>query len=201
MTRRSEALAFALAILAAGSACWVGALPPGVETQVADSRARWSALSPEQRARAASRAQAWDALPPAERARQRGRYQAWRALDEGQRAQLRAAAQAFAGLPAEEQARLRTLYDHLDASQQRGWELGPGLGADWPRLQPLFAYVPVDERAALLALLRQSDTTQRDDLAALAQRIPPQERAAFLRALLRIEPARRGEWLHQRRNQ
>jgi len=93
------------------------------------------------------------------------------------------------------------LYDSQDTLQQRGWALGPELGADWPRLQPLFAYVPAAERDALLALLRQLDATQRDDLAALAQRIPPQERAAFRQALLRVEPARRGDWLHRRRNQ
>lgn len=201
MTRRSECLALALAVFAVCAAWWAHALPPGVETVLADSRARWSALSGPQRAQVAARAQAWDALAPMERARQRGRYQSWRALDESQRAQLRAAAQAFAALPPEEQARLRTLYAQQDVSQQHGWELGPELGADWPRLQPLFAYVPEDQRAMLLALLRQSDATQRDDLAALAQRIPPQERASFLQALLKIEPARRGDWLHRRRSQ
>lgn len=201
MTRRSEVLAIAFAVLVAGVVGWGHAVSPEVETRVADSRARWSALSDPQRAQATVRAQAWEALPPMERVRQRARYQAWRALDEGQRTQLRVAAQAFAALPPEEQARLRTLYGQLDTLQQHGWELGPGLGADWPRLQPLFAYVPAGERAALLAWLRQSDAAQRDDLAALAQRIPPQGRAAFRQALLRIEPARRGDWLHQRRSQ
>lgn len=201
MTRRSEVLALALAVVAACAAWWARALPSGVDTLLADSRARWSALSEPQRAQLAARAQAWDALAPMERMRQRRLYQSWRALDEGQRMQLRAAAQAFAALTPDEQARLRTLYAQQDASQQHGWELGPELGADWPRLQPLFAYVPADERAALLALLRQSDATQRDDLAALAQRIPPQERAAFRQALLKVEPARRGDWLRQRRNQ
>lgn len=201
MIRRSEGLALALAALAAGAVWWARALPSGVETLLADSRARWSALSEPQRGQLATRAQAWDALAPMERVHQRRLYQSWRALDEGQRMRLRAAAQAFAALPPDEQARLRTLYAQQDASQQHGWELGPELGADWPRLQPLFAYVPADERAALLGLLRQSDATQRDDLAALAQRIPPQERAAFRQALLKVEPARRGDWLHQRRNQ
>ncbi len=199
--RRSDCLGLLLAGLVAGAAWCVHALPPSIDALLAESRARWSALPESQRARVAARAQAWDALPPAERARRRDRYQAWRALDESQRVQLRAAAQAFAALPPEEQARLRTLYEQQDLLQRRGWQLGPQLGADWPRLQPLFAYVSADERAALLTLLRQADASQRDDLAALAQRIPPQERAAFRRALLRVEPARRGEWLHQRRGQ
>lgn len=201
MTRRSECLALVLAVFAICAAWWARALPSGVETLLADSRARWSALSEPQRAQVAARARAWDALTPMEQVRQRSLYQSWRALDESQRMQLRVAAQAFAALPPEEQARLRTLYGQQDTSQQHGWELGPGLGADWPRLQPLFAYVPADERAMLLAFLRQSDAKQRDDLAALAQRIPPQERAAFRQALLKVEPARRGDWLHQRRSQ
>ena len=39
----------------------------------------------------------------------------------------------------------------------------------------------------------------RDDLAALAQRLPPQERDAFRRELLAVPDGRRRAWLQQRR--
>ncbi len=142
---------------------------------------------------------AWDALSRQEREDRRARYAAWRALDEVQRARLRAAAAEIAALPPEHQAALRAQFGVLDAMQQRGWRLGPDLGADWPRLQPLFAYVPPGERDGLLAVLRQLDAEQRDDLAALAQRLPPQERDAFRRELLAVPAGQRRAWLRQRR--
>jgi hypothetical protein len=88
----------------------------------------------------------------------------------------------------------------LDEMQRRGWRLGPVLGADYPRLQPLFGFVPEAERTATLSLLRQLDAQQRDDLAVLAQRIAPQERDGFRRELLAVPAAARGAWLRARRD-
>ena len=105
----------------------------------------------------------------------------------------------IAALPPEHQAALRTQFGMLDAMQRQGWRLGPDLGADWPRLQPLFAYVPPAEREGLLSVLRRLDAEQRDDLAALAQRLPPQDRDAFRRELLAVPDGRRRAWLQQRR--
>ncbi|MEL1263118.1 DUF3106 domain-containing protein [Pseudoxanthomonas putridarboris] len=166
-----------------------------------DDGARWDSMTPEQRDAWQQRRAAWDALPLVEREDRRSRYAAWRELDDVQRARLRAAAEGYALLPAEEQAALRARFDALDDMQQRGWRLGPALGADYPRLQPLFAYLPQDQRGAMLLFLRQLDAEQRDDLAALAQRIPPQQRDAFRRELLAVPADQRGAWLRQRRDQ
>ncbi|SDQ31150.1 hypothetical protein SAMN05428982_0590 [Pseudoxanthomonas sp. CF385] len=136
----------------------------------------------------------WEALT-----RQRADYAAWQALEEADRARLRAAARDLAMQPADAQQALRTRFGALDAMEHRGWRLGPVLGAVWPRLQPLFAYVPAREREPLLALLRQLDATALDDLAALAQRTPPQERDRFRHALIRVPAGQRTAWLHARR--
>lgn len=168
--------------------------------QDASQGARWQSMSPAEQAAWQQRRLAWDALPLHEREDRRARYAAWRALDEVQRARLRAAAAEVAALPAEHQAALRTQFAVLDAMQRNGWRLGPALGADWPRLQPLFAYVPPGEREAALSLLRQLDAEQRDDLAALAQRLPPQDRDAFRRELLAVPVGQRRAWLQQRRD-
>ena len=168
--------------------------------QDASQGARWQSMSLAEQAAWQQRRLAWDALPLHEREDRRARYAAWRALDEVQRARLRAAAAEVAALPAEHQAALRTQFAVLDAMQRNGWRLGPDLGADWPRLQPLFAYVPPGERNAALSLLRQLDAEQRDDLAALAQRLQPQDRDAFRRELLAVPVGQRRAWLQQRRD-
>ena len=81
---------------------------------------------------------------------------------------------------------------------QRGWLLGPVLGADYPKLQPLIAQLPESQHAPLLRVLRALAPTERNDLAMLAQRTPPQERADLLRALISTAGASRAAWLQAR---
>ena len=131
--------------------------------------------------------------------RQRADYAAWQALGDVDRARLRAAAGDFAAQPLEAQQALRMRFAALDAMEHRGWRLGPTLGAVWPRLQPMFAYVPAAEREPLLAMLRQLDASALDDLAALSQRIPPPERDRFRHELVRVPAGERAAWLHARR--
>ena len=156
---------------------------------------RLAALDLVERRQLAQRRQAWDALPHEERGERRERWAAWRDLPADERAALRASALRFAALGPEEQAQLRGRFDLLDASVRHGWLLGPGLGADYPRLHALVAQVPEDARTALLEALRGLDAQARDDLAVLAARTPPQERAALRVELLAQPPAQRGRWL------
>ena len=177
------------------------AVAPSALATIEGSVQAWQSLSAAEQQELQAKVQAWDALSPAQRQEQRGRYQAWLALDDVERMRLRAAARQYAELPATEQARLRVVFEHQDAMWQQGWRLGPDLGADWPRLQPLFGFVPPEQRAALLLALKQTDASQRDDLAALAQRISPQSREGFRREWLQQPVSQRGAWLQQRRNQ
>lgn len=176
----------------------------GPET-LADARAlqdqraaRLQAMSPEQRVQFGQRLAEWRALPLAEREDRRARYQAWLQLEEAERARLRTVAAEIATFPPQRRQALRAQFDALDEGLRRGWRLGPALGADYEKLQPLLAYVPSAQRLPLLASLRAMTGKQRAELALLVQRTPPQDRDA-LRAELLAQPAAQLEaWLQQK---
>jgi hypothetical protein len=155
-------------------------------------------MSSEQRVQFGQRLAEWKALPLAEREDRRARYQAWLQLDEAERLRLRAVAAEVAAFPAQRQQALRAQFDALDASQRRGWRLGPTLGADYEKLQPLLAYVPPAQRSPLLAALRAMTAEQRAGLAVLAQRTPPQDRQGLRAELLALPRSRLEAWLQQK---
>jgi hypothetical protein len=159
---------------------------------------RLQAMSPEQRVRFGQRLAAWKALPLAERDDRRARYQAWLQLEETERLRLRAVAAEIAAFPPQRRQALRAQFDALDASQRRGWRLGPTLGADYEKLQPLLAYVQPAQRLPLLASLRAMSAGQRADLAVLAQRTPPQDRQALRVELLSQPGAQLDAWLQRK---
>ncbi|TAA40171.1 DUF3106 domain-containing protein [Pseudoxanthomonas winnipegensis] len=171
------------------------ALTPAIQAARA---ARLAALSTPARHAFADRMVAWDRLPPLERARRRAEYADWLALDPATRSRLQQAAATLATLPPAQQQALLTRFGQLDQSEQAGWRLGPDLGADFARLQPLLAYMPQAEIAPMRAVLRQLTAPQRADLAVLAQRTPPQDRDALRQALIAADPAGRGQWLQER---
>ncbi len=164
-----------------------------------DQRAvRLQAMSSEQRMQFGQRLAEWKALPLAEREDRRARYQAWLQLEEAERLRLRAVAAEIATFPPQRQQALRAQFDALDASQRRGWRLGPALGADYEKLQPLLAFVPPAQRLPLLASLRAMTAEQRAGLAALAQRTPPQDRQALRAELLAQPEGQREAWLQRK---
>jgi len=135
------------------------------------------------------------------RAASRVRYAAWRGLDAVSAEAVENAVQAFARLPRGEQDRLRAEFDALDPVTQRGWLLGPAIGADYPRLHPLLAQLPESQHAPMLRTLRRMSAAERADLDVLAQRVPPQERDALVRDLLSTSDANRAAWLRARLEQ
>lgn len=159
---------------------------------------RWSRWSEAERTAFAERVARWEALPRGARVEARERHAAWRALPSQERARLRAAATAFAAAPPERQQELRARFEAMDLSLQRGWLLGPELGADYPDLQPLLAQVPANEHEALLQVLRSMSPGQRRQLALLVQRTPPQERAQLRSELMSTAAGSRNDWLHDR---
>ena len=176
-------------------------LPAALRAPLRAQLAAWSGWNEAERAGWIERQQAWNRLPAAERGRQREHYAAWHALPGTARADVAAAALAFALLPDQEQQELRARFAALDRSNQHGWLLGPALGADYPKLQPLLAQLPEAEHAPLLAALQAMDAGERADLAVLAHRVPPQERDALRRALLSTAADHRGAWLRLRLEQ
>lgn len=176
-------------------------LPAAVRASVRPQVATWANWNAAQRGAYLARQRAWDGLSISQRAAQREHYLAWRALPPATQAEVELAAAAFARLPEAEQQARRAEFAALDRSTQRGWLLGPALGADYPRLQPLLAQLPEAEHAPLLAVLHALDSAGRADLAVLAQRVPPQERAALRRALLSTAAGNRAAWLRTRLEQ
>lgn len=173
-------------------------LPQGQRVELQARAARWDGWSESERNAFRQRAAAWDALPPAERARRREQYAAWRRLDPAERSRLQAIAGRWQQLAPDQQQAWRARFDAQDQSAQRGWLLGPVLGADYPRLQPLLAQVAPAEQAPLLVVLRELTPVQRADLAVLVQRTPPQDRPALRRELVSTAAGQREAWLWQR---
>lgn len=173
-------------------------LPPSERTRLEQRVATVRGWSAAERAAYAGRVAAWDALPAATRAARRERYAAWRALPVEERIRLVRARETFASLEPAQREALRARFDAIDGALRRGWWLGPTLGADYPRLQPLLAQVPEAEHASLLRTLRAMTAVQRADLAVLVQRTPPHERAELRRELVSTAAAHRDGWLHAR---
>jgi hypothetical protein len=212
MRRADRARAWALPLLMLAIAAKVMALPPELERLlptlspvqrdgILAREAAWRALTPAQQQALQQRIARWHALPPAVQAERREQWQAWRALPRGQQARLRSTATAFAALSESERRLLHERFAALDRSEQRGWMLGPALGADYAHLQPLLAQVPAAQREPLLALLRTMTPAERSDLAVLAQRVAPQHRDALRRGLLATNAGNRAAWLQLRLEQ
>ncbi|MBB1061308.1 DUF3106 domain-containing protein [Marilutibacter spongiae] len=170
-------------------------LPPAQRAVLRQRVERWQSWTPEARAAFAERAASWDALPPLERGRRREAWQAWRALPPMQREQVGGMSREFAARPVDEREALRARFQALDTSVQRGWLLGPVLGADYWRLHGLLAQVPGDQRAPLLEVLAAMTAAQRAQLYVLVQRTPPQDRDALRRELVATPAGRRQQWL------
>jgi hypothetical protein len=176
-------------------------LLPAQREEILARDARWRALTPARQRALQQRMARWHALPPAVQAERREQWQAWHALPSGQQARLHSAAIAFAASSENERRLLHERYAALDRSEQRGWMLGPALGANYMHLQPLLAQVPAAQREPLLAVLRVMTPAERSDLAVLAQRVAPQQRNALRRDLLATNAGNRAAWLQLRLEQ
>lgn len=192
---------FGALLLAAGTAA---ALPPGLpwdrlpsaeRERLAARAARLQAMAPAEREALVARVSAWHALPAGERARRREAWEAIEAMPHAERMRLQQAAAHFATLPEAERQVLRQQFGQLDQGLQRGWLLGPVLGAEWPDLHPLFAAMPAAQHGPAMLALRDASAQARADLAVLAQRVPPHERDALRSRWLAVPAGQRDAWL------
>lgn len=197
MRSRSRPVAVSLGCVLAVAAS-VSAAMPDLGVFLATRKAAWNAMTDAEQARFVDRLEAWEALPYQVAGLRREQYLAWDMLDREDHARLRETRRLFAALPEDEQRALRERYAELNETEQHGWLLGPRLGADYPALSPLFLQVPPEQREPLLVVLRAMSDAEREDLAILAYRTPPQERDALRRALLETTPANRAAWLRLR---
>jgi hypothetical protein len=188
-------------VLPASTASAIARVPATLQGDLRAQASLWTSWSPAERADFLRRAAQWEAQPLHARAQQRIRYAAWRNLDAVSAEAVENAVQLFARQPSTEQARLRAEFDALDPMSQRGWLLGPAIGADYPKLQPLLAQLPEAQHAPMLRLLREMSAAERADLDVLAQRVPPQEREALVRDVLSTSEVNRAAWLRTRLDQ
>ncbi|GAB2503823.1 DUF3106 domain-containing protein [Lysobacter humi (ex Lee et al. 2017)] len=173
-------------------------LQPELRDKLARQAQLWRQWGTTQRRDFATRMDAWDARPPAEKQRRRAAWAAYMRLPAFERAQVDAAAMRYARLDPGARQLLRERFAQLEPVTQAGWWLGPSLGHDYARLQPLLAQVPVAEHAGLLRVLRAMTPIQRADLAVLVWRTPPHERDRLRRELVSTADAARDGWLQAR---
>jgi hypothetical protein len=179
----------------------IARLPAALQPDLRRQAQAWFAWTPTQRAAFVQHAVEWGKHDPAERARLREAYAAWQRLDAVAVVAIVAAAMHFNTLSPIDQSRLQAQFELQDAIAQRGWLLGPAIGADYPRLQPLLAQLPEAQHAPMLRALRRMTAGERADLAVLAQRVPPQGREELVRMLLSTSDDNRAAWLHARLDQ
>lgn len=173
-------------------------LDPDTRRQLIGQARHWLALDGQARADLRQRLAAWDALPAADRAARRGHLAAWGNLSATEQTWVRASARDFINRPAPEQVAAREEFEALPAEARQSWWLGPALGEWFSPVQPLFAYVPEDQRPPLLAMLRDLSPQARDDLALLARRLPATERERLRRELLDAPADQREALVHAR---
>lgn len=142
-----------------------------------------------------ARMRAWDALPPRERGRQRGAWAAWRALAPAERDALRGIARRWQTLAPEPRRLMRGRFEALPHDVRHGSWLGPRMARDWPRVAPLFGFVPEGQRVQLLQLLAAASAEDVDAYARLAQSTPPERREEVRAALLQVPAAQRRVWV------
>lgn len=201
--RRCRVVGIALMLLAGAAAALPAGVPwatlPAADRERLTARdARLQAMSPAERDALAARVAAWRALPAEARTRQRAAFEAVDAMPHAERVRLQQAAAHFATLPDDARQALRLQFDQLDLGLQRGWLLGPTLGAEWPGLHALFAAMPAEQHAPAMLALRAASAQARTDLAVLAQRTPPHERDALRAEWLAVPADARDAWLRTR---
>lgn len=172
-------------------------LDPATRRQLIGQASHWQALDGPSRESLRQRLGEWDDLPAADRAARRGHLAAWANLSAEEQAWVRETARAFVGSSAAEQVAAREAFEALPAQEREPWWLGPALGEWFSPVQPLFAYVPQDQRPPLLDMLRDLSPQARADLALLARRLPAAERERLRRALLEAPPHEREALVHE----
>lgn len=185
------------AVLAPWATRW-DALDAAQRERLRRNTQHWLGLDRAQRAALEARLAAWDALPPAQRTRIREHAAAWEKMDEGQRAALRASRMRLQAMAPMERAALHVGFEQLGSSERRTLLVTEDALALAQIAQQAFAFVPPEERAATLDMLRTLPPADRLRLATLARRIGPEQRAELRKDLLATPREERAAYLRRR---
>lgn len=184
-------------LLGSASDAW-SSLDAAARRALVEQARDWRSRPAPSREQLRVRLQQWDQIDARERAPRRSRFASWQELSVADQGRVRAAAAQLDALPQAQQQDLTLQFSALPADAQRLWALGPDLGQQLAPIAALFAFLPEDERSALLAALRQLDAQARADLALLAPRLDETQRQALRKQLLAAEPARRPALIRER---
>ena len=162
-------------------------LPPVLRQRLELHARAWLALSPEAQARLRLDLAAWDDLAPQEKLALRERFDAWEHLDAATRRAVLEADARLAQMPAQVRAGWRARFDALTPEQRQRYRFDPPTRAAMDLAGQLFPYVPAEEHADTLALLRALTPAQVEALRRELRRLPPNRRDAYRVRLLELD--------------
>ena len=184
-------------LLSSARSAWP-TLDPETRTALLRNARHWQSGTPAQHAQLRQRLLAWDRQSAPSRARRRAPFVAWQRLGDADQKRVRDSASKLSAMPAVEQQDLRAQFGALPSDIQNLWLMGPSLGEELVPLASLFAFMPEDERPALLAAVHALDAQSRADLAVLAPRLSEARRQALRQDLLAAPAGQRAELIRQR---
>lgn len=170
-------------------------VPPVLRLRLELHAHAWLALSQDEQTRLRAALAAWDDLPPQEKLALRERFEAWEQFDAPSRQRAQAARQRAEQMPGDVRAGWRARFDALSPEQRQRYRFDPDTRAAMDLAGQLFPFVPAEEHAATLALLRALAPEQVEALRRELRRLPPNRRDAFRVRLLELDAAGRAALL------
>lgn len=170
-------------------------LPPSLGERLFVHARAWAALTPEEQVRLRESLAAWDNLPPRRKLALREHFEAWEHMDDPTRSAALDAARGYARLPETTRQRWRERFDALPPEQRQRYLFDPPTRTAMDLADALFPFVPADQHADTLAMLRNLTPEQVQSLRRSLARLPPAQRNAYRRQLLDMAPAARAEEL------
>ncbi|MCX7557642.1 DUF3106 domain-containing protein [Xanthomonadaceae bacterium JHOS43] len=166
-------------------------LPAPLRDRLLAHARAWVALTPEEQARLRENLMAWDELSPQAKLALRERFEAWEHLDDATRDAALAAMRDYARLPEASRRAWRERFDALPPEQRQRYRFDASTRAAMDLANDLFPFIPVEQHADTLAMLRALTLDQVGALRRHLARLPPGQRNVYRQKLLDMEPAMR----------
>lgn len=166
-------------------------LPPALRERLLDHARAWAALSPEEQAQLREALTQWETLDSNRKLALRARFEAWEQMNPSSRNGAIQAGAHFSTLPEAVQMRWRERFDALSTEERARYLFDPPTRAVIGLARELFPFIPLEDHAATLAMLRDLDDAQVATLRRNLARLPPAQRDAFRQRLLDMDPQAR----------
>lgn len=169
----------------------IARLPPALRERLVEHARAWVALTPEEQARLRGNLSAWDDLPPQGKLALRERFEAWEHMDAVTRTAVLEAAQDYATFPEITRKGWRERFNALPPEQRHRYLFDPSTRSAMDLANALFPFIPSEQHADTLAMLRQLSPEQVEALRRALVRLPPAQRNAYRQRLLEMTPDER----------